>query len=331
MARFRGVVYSLSGVPRSVAGGRRWLVTRSAAAHFSKIIPQRLGANHGRCSAIRAGQALLLNTDSIGRGLTVVQTKLANWSTVLGKTARALTVGLPRPPGAIARFASSPAGMFAGLLTAAKTAATSGTAMADMAEKAGTSVEAISALGYAARRSHVEVETLAGGIRKMQVNITAAAQGNEEAGMVLYRLGLSAAELMRLSPDEQFRELADHISRIPNLAARAAEAVKIFGRAGTELMPLLLQGSDGIGKWEEKAARALGLVASGEAAEGARTFGQMLGDLEDVLSSSVRVIGSALIPKLTKTAVNWIIANASIAARGWIPSITLILSSPPCR
>ena len=223
--------------------------------------------------AIRAGAAyveVFLEQNRITQGLTALQTKLRGWSASLGKIGAESYGGeLPGPLGAIARFASSPAGMFAGLLTAAKMAASGGSAIADLAEKAGTSVEAISALGYAARRNDVPIEELAAGIKKMQVNITDAARGGKQGQEALAAIGLTADQLGRLLPEEQFRLLADRIAAIQNPTERAAAAVKIFGRTGTELLPLLLQGSDGIAKWEAR-ARALGLVASGDAARGAR-------------------------------------------------------------
>ena len=269
--------------------------------------------------AIRAGAAyveVFLEQNRITRDLAAVQSKLRSWSATLSRIGAGAYGGeLPGPLAAIARFATSPAGMFAGLLTAAKIAATGGTEIADLAEKAGTSVEAISALAYAARRSHVEVDTLATGIKKMQVNITDAARGGKQGQEALDALGFTAGELSRLLPEEQFRRIADRIAAIQNPAERAAAAVKIFGRSGTELLPLLLQGSDGIAKWEGR-ARALGLVVGGEAAEGARRFNQLLGDLHDVAMSGVKVIGGALVPELTRF-VNWIV-QATTVARDWI-------------
>jgi hypothetical protein len=143
--------------------------------------------------AIRAGAAyveVFLEQNRVTQGLSAMQAKLRGWSASLGRLG-ANTYGgeLPEPLAAIARFASSPAGMFAGLLTAAKMAASGGTEMADLAEKAGTSVSAISSLAYAARRSHVEVEQLATGIKKMQVNIAAAARGGKEATEALTSIG----------------------------------------------------------------------------------------------------------------------------------------------
>lgn len=251
--------------------------------------------------AIRAGAAyveVFLESNRVSQGLAAVQAKLRGWSASLGRLGASTYGGeLPGPLAAIARFASSPAGMFAGLLAAAKQAASSGAEMADLADKAGTSVAAISALSYAARRTNVAVESLAAGIKRMQVNITDAARGGKTGQDALAAVGLSADELVRLRPEEQFKRIADRIAAIQNPAERSAAAVKVFGRSGTDLLPMLAQGSDGIAKWEAR-ARALGLVISGEAAEGGRRFSSLLGDLTDVMRSSVNVIGGALIPYL---------------------------------
>ena len=142
--------------------------------------------------------------------------KAAGWSASLSRIGAGAYGGeLPGRLAAIARFASSPAGMFAGLLTAAKMTAHAGDEIVHLAEKAGTSVEAISSLAYAARRAEVSADSLATGIKKMQVNITAAARGGEEATEVFARLGLSAAELARLQTEEQFRRIADRIADHP--------------------------------------------------------------------------------------------------------------------
>lgn len=270
-------------------------------------------------SAIRAGAAYVevyLEQNRITRDLASVQAKLRGWSASLSRMGSSAYGGaLPGPLGAIANFAASPAGMFAGLLAAANTAATSGAAIADLAEKAGTSVEAISALAYAARRSHVDVEQLATGIKRMQVNIVDAARGGKEAQEVFATIGLNANELGRLLPEQQLGRIADRIAAIQNPAERAAIAVKIFGRSGTDLLPLLIQGADGIAKWEDRAKR-LGLVASGKAAEGARKFSQLLGDLNDVMQSGVKVIGGAMVPYLSDVVDK--VVNASKAIRDWV-------------
>ena len=208
--------------------------------------------------AIRAGAAYIevfLEQNRVTQGLAAIQARLRGWSASLGRMGAGAYGGgdLPGPLAAIARFASSPAGMFAGLLTAAKMAASGGTEMADLAEKAGTSVEAISALGYAARRSHVDVEQLATGVKKMQVNHCGRCPRRQGSpGSAFWHWTHCCRNLGDSCPSNNFARIADRIAAIQNPTERAAAAVKIFGRNGVELMPLLLQGSDGIAKWEAR-------------------------------------------------------------------------------
>lgn len=269
--------------------------------------------------AIRAGAAyveVFLEQNRVTQGLASMQARLRGWSASLGRLGAGAYGGeLPEPLAAVARFASSPAGMLAGLLTAAKMTATAGDELVHLAEKAGTGVEAISALSYAARRADVGVDLLATGIKRMQVNIADAARGGKTGMEALDTIGLSASELTRLLPEEQFKRIADRIAAIQNPTERAAAAVKLFGRNGTELLPMLLQGSDGISRWEAR-ARALGVVMNTEVAESAHRFSQLLSDLHDVMQSGVRVIGGALIPYLTGLTNQ--IVRAIAAVRDWI-------------
>ena len=101
--------------------------------------------------AIRAGAAyveVFLEQNRITRDLAAVQSKLRSWSATLSRIGAGAYGGeLPGPLAAIARFATSPAGMFAGRLTAAKIAATGGTEIADLAEKANALMAARLATG----------------------------------------------------------------------------------------------------------------------------------------------------------------------------------------
>ena len=148
----------------------------------------------------------------------------------------------------------------------------------------------------------------------MQVNITDAARGGKQGQEALAAIGLTADQLGRLLPEEQFRRFADRIAAIQNPTERAAAAVKIFGRTGIDLLPLLLQGSDGIAKWEAR-ARALGWSPAAMRPDGARRFTQLLGDMTDVMHGvSVPSAGRSC-PNLL--AVNWIIKGTA-AVRDWI-------------
>ena len=114
--------------------------------------------------------------------LDLAEPRLRGWSASLGRVGFEQWYGgeLPGPFPGDRQFRRFPAGMFAGLLTAAKTAASGSTEMANLAEKAGTSVEAISALGLTHRAKKFRVDADALAIRRQEhatVPITDAARG----------------------------------------------------------------------------------------------------------------------------------------------------------
>jgi hypothetical protein len=76
-------------------------------------------------------------------------------------------------------------------------------------------------------------------LQKMQKGIGEAAMGLGTAKVALEELGVDIDTFTALSPDEQFKQIADQIANIENPAKRAAMATQIFGRAGADLIPML--------------------------------------------------------------------------------------------
>ena len=264
-------------------------------------------------SDIRAGRAFVevSTDDKTEAGLAKIQAKLRTWSESLqhlGETTRGGE--LPEPLAAVARFAASPAGLFSGLLAANHAYAESGAAMLEMAERAGTSVEAISAMSYAAQRCGVDSSELAAGLRKMQVAIHNAGKGGDAASSAMRTLGINLAALRGKSTEDQFSAIAGAISRIDDPTRRAAAATEIFGRGGAALLPLLVQGAAGIEAFSSR--RALGLVMDEGMARKAKESANLWADLKAVMSSAVRVIGGEVTP-LINTAINAVI-RSTVAA-----------------
>lgn len=158
-----------------------------------------------------------------------------------------------------------------------------------LSQKTGVAVESLSELQYAARLSDVSTEQLGDGFRKLAVNMTEAARGTGEAKDAFKALGISQRELQSLSPDAAFRRIADAFANIEDGAGKSALAVKIFGRSGTELIPLLNSGAAGLSKMGEE-ARRFGLVISAETAQAAEAFNDNITRLQ----ASVQGLGFAL-------------------------------------
>ncbi len=119
-------------------------------------------------------------------------------------------------------------------------------ALGDAAERAGVSVESLSRLKFAAEQNDVEFSSLATAIKRWQVTLSEASTSADKAAGSVGLLHLNAADLKQLSLEDQLGRIADQFKRIQDPADRTRVAVELFGRAGEQLVPLLMQGSDGI-------------------------------------------------------------------------------------
>ena len=258
-------------------------------------------------SAIRAGKAFVeLSADdsALVRGLRRAQAKLK----AFGEAVSSAGEGLLKI-GAVAA---------AGIGAALRVFTAQGDALQKMALRTGISVEALSELGYAAGQSGADMETLEAGVRGMQRVLNDAATGMKSANDSLATLGLSIEDLKGLSPEQQFKLIADRLSQVADPTQRAAVAMELFGRSGQKLLPLMSGGAAGIAALEEE-ARRMGLTISGETADAAAAFGDELDRLKQAVGRVLLEIGAALAPTVQafaqrvresiKEAVAWVRAN----------------------
>lgn len=181
--------------------------------------------------------------------------------------------------------------------------------------RTGVSVEALAELGYAAEQTGTDMTTLEAGLRRMQKLLAAAAQGSSSAATALAQLGLTLADVQHLSPEGQFKLVADRLARVQDATHRAALAMAIFGRAGTQLLPLFHDGAQGIEELQQQ-ARELGLTISTEDAAAAEALGDQLATLWTVVKRGVFAIGSALEPLLSQLADT--LTRVATTASAWI-------------
>lgn len=174
-------------------------------------------------------------------------------------------------------------------------------AIGDTAERTGASRERLQQLGFAAQLTGSSAETMAGALMKMNLAVGNAAKGSKEFKDMFDGLGikLKNADGSLKSTDEQFNMFVDRISKIKNPALQAQAAVKIFGKSATELLPLIRGGSAGLGEMTAEAAR-LGIVLSDDAVRQGEAFGDILDTLKFSLRGVGNIIGTALVPELSK-------------------------------
>jgi hypothetical protein len=184
-------------------------------------------------------------------------------------------------------------GALAAVLGTSVAFASMGDELSKASDRTGMAVESLSALKYAAEQSDATLGDVVTGIRFMQRSLVEAAGGSKEAKAAIEGLGLSAEAVLKLSPDEQFKLIADRISRIENPAKRSAAAMGIFGRGASALLPLFKDGSKGMAELSKR-AEELGIIIGKEDAAAATVFGDTLDDLWKQIKAVTFQIGAAI-------------------------------------
>jgi len=254
--------------------------------------------------AIRAGRAfveLFADDKKLVRGLRRAQKRIK----AFGQSIRNL--GL--------KVAGLGTALLAPLLGAAKAFSSMGDQVAKMAKRTGLSVETLSELKFVASQTGTEFESLEMAFRRMQRSIYDAGRGLSTAKDALADLGLAFKDLDGLSPEQQFKLLADRISLIADPTRKAAIAMTLFGRTGTNLLPMFARGAAGI-EALQKEARRLGLTMSSEDAKAAEDFTDALDALWKVVKMGVFRVGAALAPVLKQLAET--ITGVAVKIGAWI-------------
>jgi len=168
-----------------------------------------------------------------------------------------------------------------------------------MALRTGFSTEALSELRYAAEISGASLGDVEKGVKKMSKTIMDAKDGMATYVRSFDRIGLSAEDLIKLSPEEQFNTIAKAITAIESPTIRAATAQEIFGRAGTQLLPLFAEGEKGLEALKQK-AREMGIVFDQEAADKAAKLNDAMTTLRESFKGVTFSIADKLVPIITK-------------------------------
>ncbi|QKK08479.1 MAG: phage tail tape measure protein [Planctomycetota bacterium] len=201
------------------------------------------------------------------------------------------------------------------LAASVRSFASAGDVLDKMSRRTGISVEALSELGFAAEQSGADLATLEKGVRTMQRAINDLGRGLSTQTDAFGDLDLTMADLEGRSPEEQFKLVAERLSRVEDASKRAAIAQMIFGRAGTQLLPLMQNGARGIEELQEQ-ARSLGLTISTQTAKDAALLTDTLNIMWRVVKQGVFVVGSALAP--TVIDLTNAVVRAVVTATQWV-------------
>lgn len=182
-----------------------------------------------------------------------------------------------------------------------------GGAVDDAVNRSGVSAQAFQQLAYAAKMSGSSAETMERALTKLNQGMAAAASGNNKQLTELF----DALNIELRDADGNVRNAADVMPELArafqvneNAAVRTRMAMQLFGRAGTELIPMFAdldthgeKAADGMDAWRKKAER-LGLVLSDEQVAAAAELGDQLDLTKSAFAGLANTVGAQVTPVL---------------------------------
>ncbi len=191
-------------------------------------------------------------------------------------------------------------GVAAAFAAVAVTTAKAGDEFQKMALRTGLSTQALSEMKKALELSGTSIEAFEKGVKTLAKRISDANFGLETYQRVFRALNVeyktSSGALREV--DEVFLDAADAINKLSSETAKAAFSTELFGRAGTQMLPLIKAGRDGIEEMRES-ARRLGITFTQLEADQAAAFTDRLSDAKDAVKGLWFSLGKQLIPTFT--------------------------------
>jgi hypothetical protein len=171
-------------------------------------------------------------------------------------------------------------------------------AMGKLAQRIGTTTEALSALAYEGQFVDVSMDDLTAGFKSLNKAMLDARDPTSESAAAFQALGLNIRELQSLDPTAAFAKIADAFTKYSDGAEKAAVATALFGKGGQQLIPMLNQGADGIAAATEEAA-SLGLIIDTQTSKAMGDLNDQLTRLDNVSKGAAAVVAGELTPALS--------------------------------
>lgn len=170
-----------------------------------------------------------------------------------------------------------------------------------MSKRVGASTEFLSQMGFAAEQSGASLEDVGQAMQRMNRRLgrITAGQGTSSQVEAMDALGLSLERLQQLSPEERFLELADAIANYGDQAEAAGLAQRAFGTGVDRLLPLLIEGRDGIRALMQE-ADVMGRTISADQAASAAQLVDAWNRVKSAASGFMIFVGGSLAPVVTK-------------------------------
>lgn len=167
----------------------------------------------------------------------------------------------------------------------------------------GMTAEDSSRLGFAMKQTGIDV---AAGTKAMTIlgkTLEKAAGSEKSAAAITDALGFAFTDASGGVRDmsELLPEIADRFAKMDNGSEKTALALKLFGKSGADLVPLLNKGSEGLAELAAK-SDAFGNTISGSMLDKLKASKQAQRDWDAAMQGLQVTLGSELLPLLTQGA-----------------------------
>ena len=162
----------------------------------------------------------------------------------------------------------------------------------------GLSRKAYQEWDYILGQNGASIDSLGVSMKTLNSAILSASEGSAESTSAFAKLGVGIHELETMSLEDQFDAVVRAFQKMPAGAQKSALAVKLFGRNGMELLPLLNQSETSL---DELRARAeeLGIIMSEDAVDASVAYNDALDDLNRTFNGLKYSVGAKLLPAMT--------------------------------
>lgn len=233
--------------------------------------------------------SIFVNNDEANNSLSKTDSKASSVASTLGKGAKvAAKFGT-----AIVGGATAAAG---GMMKMAQSSAATADTIDKMSQKIGVSRQAYQELNFICSQSGTSVDKLQGGMKNLR-----SAMDNDKNAEIFRNLGveLTDAEGKMKSSEAVMWETMNALQGIADQDEKAALAQQLFGKTGSELMPLLNGQAGSIEEMKNK-AHELGLVMSDELIDSGVGLTDSLDQTKRAFSAIITQLGAAFMPIVKK-------------------------------
>ena len=162
-------------------------------------------------------------------------------------------------------------------------------------QKSGIAADKLQGLQFAAKMSDISAKDLDNSLKKLAKAMEGAGAAGNKGAEAFAALGIKASDLKNMKTEDVLAKVADAFANSKDGAGKAAIAMELFGKSGTDMIPFLNKGSASINELVAQ-AKKLGLVLSNEVLESADQLDDQFKLMDAQMAGLQRRTSSALIP-----------------------------------